>query len=251
MKRELALNLLFIVAIATLAFIPSSIYNFQGLDDLPLHPLVIHLTIVLIPLVALFIILSTWSKLRIRRVIILFLLFLSLASAIIANRTGEALSLLVGYPVSHAEAGERVVIAAAILFLGYFLIGRRRDLVSKIIITAISLATLPIIYFAGHSGAELVWKFKYESGLESISLAPNSKVSVEQVREKNVDSSCWTIIDGKVYDLTTFFFKYPGERSDVTPLCGIDGSDLYRGELEGNKFPREILKLYQIGKIQP
>jgi uncharacterized membrane protein len=249
MKRELALNLIFIAVIAFLAFIPSSIYDFQELNDLPLHPLVIHLTIVLIPLVALFIIISTWSKLRIRRVIIFFLLFLSLASAIIANRTGQALSLLIGYPRSHAEAGEKVVIATGALFITYLIIGRRRDFLSKIIVSAIAIATLPVIYFAGHSGAELTWKFKYQSAQEPISLSPNSKISIGEVAENNSESSCWTVIDGKVYDLTAFLFRYPGERSDLVPLCGVDGSDLYREDLEGSKFPEDILKRYQIGKI--
>ena len=76
---------------------------------LPLHPLIIHAVVVLVPLSALGVIFllvfprfaPTFSPL------ILILLIASTVAGFIAENSGQSLSNRVGYPGDHAEQGEQ------------------------------------------------------------------------------------------------------------------------------------------------
>jgi len=43
-------------------------------------------------------------------------------------------------------------------------------------------------------------------------------------------SDCWTIIDGKVYDITSYIPRHPGGQENIVDACGADGTALFEGQ---------------------
>lgn len=69
-------------------------------------------------------------------------------------------------------------------------------------------------------------------------------------------NGCWTVIHGKVYDITEFAdnFKHPGGEM-IYQACGKDGTELFETRPEGSGTPhsanaREILEKYYIGDLR-
>ena len=139
------------------------------ITGLPIHPLINHGVVVLVPLAAIGALLVIFiPKLRLNySPLVLVTVLLATGSAFIATESGEALSERVGLPNAHATQGERlsyVVLAFAILFSFWFVLEKsertrervanlgKRVLKVAIPITAISSFVLTIL--VGHSGAQ-------------------------------------------------------------------------------------------------
>ena len=54
----------------------------------------------------------------------------------------------------------------------------------------------------------------------------STKYTAAQVAERNSAEDCWTIINGKVYDLTSYIPRHPGG-DDILLACGTDGTSLF------------------------
>jgi uncharacterized membrane protein len=138
---------------------------------LPLHPLVVHATVVLVPLTALLVVLTAVSP-RIRAWAGPLPLVAAVISTILAplsTSTGESLQHAVGDSKlieRHAELGDMLiwfalgmlVVAAATYFL------HRRGSVGKGLATTLMVlgvvagaATMVQVALIGHSGAKAVW----------------------------------------------------------------------------------------------
>lgn len=63
------------------------------------------------------------------------------------------------------------------------------------------------------------------------------------------DASCWSIVNGNVYDLTAYIPKHPGGASKIRHICGEDGSSEFDGEHGGESRPENILAKYWIGVL--
>lgn len=59
--------------------------------------------------------------------------------------------------------------------------------------------------------------------------------------------SCWSTINGNVYDLTSWIPQHPGGEENILRLCGIDGSDAYNGQHGGSRKVASILFGFKIG----
>lgn len=55
----------------------------------------------------------------------------------------------------------------------------------------------------------------------------NAKFTESDVAKHNSKTDCWTIIEGNVYDLTSYINRHPGG-SVIAEACGIDGSELFK-----------------------
>ncbi len=66
----------------------------------------------------------------------------------------------------------------------------------------------------------------------------------------NNQNSCWTIVSGNVYDLTTFISKHPGGAKRILSICGIDGTAAFTGQHSGDARPQETITGYQIGILK-
>ena len=144
---------------------------FGSVAGLPLHPLVIHASIVLIPLVAIGALVMSYLPSFSRRYgkLILFIALFAQLSLFLAKVTGEAFEEILDKDMgNHAELGEIAPFITlpmvALIYLRWRLdrsgatVGSVwiRRLTSLALILA-SLASIAVIVLVGHSGAESVW----------------------------------------------------------------------------------------------
>jgi hypothetical protein len=144
---------------------------FGSVAGLPLHPLVIHASIVLIPLVAIGALVMSYLPSFSRRYgkLILVIAIFAQVSLFLAKVTGEAFEEILDKDMgNHAELGEIapfVTLPMVVLIYLRWRLDRSgatvgsvwvRRLTSLALILA-SLASIAVIVLVGHSGAESVW----------------------------------------------------------------------------------------------
>jgi cytochrome b involved in lipid metabolism len=69
------------------------------------------------------------------------------------------------------------------------------------------------------------------------------------VATHNLRSSCWSAINGSVYDLTSWIPNHPGGERAILSLCGTDGSDAYNGQHGGSSRTATILGGFKLGAL--
>jgi len=62
----------------------------------------------------------------------------------------------------------------------------------------------------------------------------NFQLIATVVAKHNTVGDCWMIINGKVYNLTSFLKAHPGGAGVMTPYCGQDGSAAYATKDKNN-----------------
>lgn len=62
-------------------------------------------------------------------------------------------------------------------------------------------------------------------------------------------SSCWTAINGKVYDVTNWIDQHPGGADKILSVCGINGTEAFNGQHSGQGEPASYLSSYEIGTL--
>jgi hypothetical protein len=75
----------------------------------------------------------------------------------------------------------------------------------------------------------------------TLSPTPTAEVTTQagytmaKVKENNSAASCWSVINGNVYNLTQWINSHPGGQSVIRGLCGVDGtsSSILTGYLLG------------------
>ncbi|WP_447924527.1 DUF2231 domain-containing protein [Georgenia muralis] len=134
-------------------------------DGLPLHPLVVHAVVVLLPLA----VLGTLAVVAVPllRPFTLLVALVATAAAVllpVASESGEALEERVGEPGVHAELGEQLVVIGIALAVVLWLLTllRRGDtgpLTAVVAVLAVVTALLVgvQVYRVGESGARATW----------------------------------------------------------------------------------------------
>ncbi len=151
--------------------LPAETSPFDTVAGLPLHPLVVHAAVVLLPLAAL--VLVTLVAVRRWRAALAVPTLLALAggtaAAFVAAESGEALAARVGVPGEHEQWGSLTPgFAAALLVVagGWYLLQRRDPRsapaalptrVAAGLTVLLALAVTGLTVLAGHSGAVAVW----------------------------------------------------------------------------------------------
>jgi len=74
--------------------------------------------------------------------------------------------------------------------------------------------------------------------------------SFEEVQTHNSKQSCWSVIRGKVYDLTSWISNHPGGEKAILNICGKDGTDLFIKQHGGKEKPEKILEGFEIGALK-
>lgn len=244
---------------------------FDSIAGLPVHPLVVHFAVVLLPLAALalvvLVLVPRWAD-RFAWVT-LGALAVGVAAAFVAKESGEALAAQVGEPATHAAWGDQLpLLGVGLLVLAaawYFLhrrgggAGGPRSLATTV--TGLLAAVLAIVVTAvtvvvGHTGAQAVWNGAVTTGDQPAALPPAAssapatarpakspsasrsaaagKTMADVARHASA-SSCWTAIDGNVYDLTDWIGQHPGGQRAILSLCGKDGSAAFDGQHGGQR----------------
>jgi hypothetical protein len=73
--------------------------------------------------------------------------------------------------------------------------------------------------------------------------------TMAQVRANNTAKSCWTAIDGYVYNLTNWISAHPGGSGAILFLCGTDGTNAFKAQHENQTKPAIRLDGYRIGPL--
>jgi cytochrome b involved in lipid metabolism len=75
--------------------------------------------------------------------------------------------------------------------------------------------------------------------------------TIAQVAENNNKSSCWTIINGSVYNITSYIPNHPGGESEILQICGKDGSQLFsKPQQHKTGGVDRILSGFKVGDLQ-
>jgi len=243
------------------------------ITGLPIHPLINHGVVVLVPLAAvgaLLVILI--PKLRANySPLVLATVLLATVSAFIATQSGEALSERVGLPNAHATQGERlsyVVLAFAILFTIWFALERSDRIkevlanlfkrVLKVVIPITAISSLALTILVGHSGAEATWKDRIdqtqataleETGPKVSYPAGTINLSNSEIKTHNLKSDCWSIVNSNVYNLTTYVQSHPGGASVIANICGKDGSKAFVNQHNTQGKPNNVLSSFLLGPL--
>jgi len=279
---------------------------FDLVFGLPLHVLVNHAVVVLIPLGALAMILMVFVP-RLRKsfsYVSAGITLLGAIAATVAAQSGEALSERVGYPGVHQEWGETlvpvawalVVVSVAWVVLPRFTgkAVRVGQIVASVAVVGLSVASIVFVILAGHSGAEVTWKNRVAaetttatpSATASATATPTPSaaapsvpapvpapgepavkpsedivpvppepevdpnvLSLELVAQRNTASSCWSVVNGTVYDLTAWIAQHPGGSGRIIGMCGRDASASFNGQHGGEGGPASFLAEYRLGEL--
>lgn len=76
-----------------------------------------------------------------------------------------------------------------------------------------------------------------------------AKYTMADVQANNSESSCYTVINGNVYDLTSFIASHPGGARNIMKLCGIDGTSIYMSQHGDQPQPEAQLSSLYIGEL--
>jgi cytochrome b involved in lipid metabolism len=89
-----------------------------------------------------------------------------------------------------------------------------------------------------------------KSAEPSKSAAPASTgYTMERVKANGTSSSCWTVINGYVYDLTRWIGSHPGGSGAIRSLCGTDGTAEFNSQHRGEGTPTARLAGYLLGPL--
>lgn len=253
---------------------------FDLIAGLPVHVLVTHLVVVLVPLAVIMLILVvTFPGLRRNyRYPAVGMAIIGALSAIVAEQSGEALQARVGGAVEHSELGETlppVAVALAVLSVIWLIVSRMSSSRGKIlaaviggIVVIIGIAAVVITVLTGHSGAEETWGDRVSETDTAVveqadeAMTPEARVeqtpqasadvsvlSLETVAANDSEQSCWSVINGNVYDLTDWISSHPGGANRILGLCGIDGTSQFEGQHGGSAAAEAALERYMLGAI--
>ena len=248
---------------------PSILNNsvFDTFGNLPLHPLAVHGAAVLIPLSALALIVLVfvpkWRATYLPLTVIGLLA--SMGIAFVAKESGEALAERVGNPVAHAELGDILFPASVGLFLvglAFYVLQKQnrakwQQQVTAGVAVVAALSVGVLTYFVGHSGAEATWANRLEQTqaqeitdpADGGSTEAVGGLSAEQVAAHNTKSDCWTVIDGMVYDLTSYILVHKGGPLPLESICGKDGTNAFSGQHSGEQRPAMDLSALAVGPL--
>lgn len=246
----------------------SLLYTISGL---PVHALIVHFAVVVLPVAATALIaLIYMPKLKSQYSFITTTgVVLGSAAVLVAKQSGEALAEKIGTPVKHADYASVLTIAAFILMVLTLIWyrsskGRRSRVVTPLGHTTVlaAIAVLGLTFLTGHTGAQAVWEGKLaalnsSTSTSTVKATPKattkSKVAgtynAADLKKHATAASCWSAINGNVYDLTKWVNRHPGGASVIKGLCGRDGTASFNGQHGGASRPASELAAFKIGKF--
>lgn len=247
---------------------------FDLFAGLPLHPLAVHVPVVLLPLGALgllvLIAVPRWRAPLAWPVV--GILGVAAVGALVAKLSGEALAARVGSPGQHEQLGNWLLATSAVLFvaaLAWWLWQRRSararrstgvvGVLASMLLGTVALGAVIIVVLTGHSGATSVWSDRVAAppAEPTPSAAPDASdddsdgddISIAEVAGHDDAASCWVAIEGTVYDVTTWVTRHPGGPDRILAICGTDASEDFGDQHGGDALPTEQLSQFAIGEL--
>jgi cytochrome b involved in lipid metabolism len=119
-------------------------------------------------------------------------------------------------------------------------------------ITAKAKAAITLVVGEKEIPGEVVRGVKATTPTPTASATPtttSNALTLARVKANNTASSCWSIINGNVYNLTSWISNHPGGKSAITSLCGIDGTSAFNSQHRNESKPESRLTGYLLGKL--
>jgi len=232
---------------------------FDTIAGLPVHPLVVHFAVVLLPLAALGVIATIFRPRLQKNYLALSAVgvFVGTGATFVAKESGEALAERVGLPQRHSELGTYLFVTALIFLIFTLLVYRQSKKSSPARVNALGVTTsvlglvvIGLSVLTGHTGAEAVWKSRLANDQAPVAGSSSGTITMSEVATHAVAADCWSAVNGKVYDLTQWIDKHPGGPVVIEALCGKDGSAGFNNQHQGERDPAEELKRYLVGALK-
>ncbi len=74
-----------------------------------------------------------------------------------------------------------------------------------------------------------------------------SSYTLAQIKPHDSATTCWSAVNGGVYDLTDWVDSHPGGRMTILMICGKDGSALFNAQHGRSGRVASILSEFKIG----
>lgn len=268
---------------------------FDQVLGLPVHPLVVHAVVVLLPLAALGLVAEVLVPALRRRYAGLTVLGLAAGTgaAFVAKESGEALARTEGLPAQHSGLGSLLPPVAAALLVAavvwWFLqrrtpapdaprAGQSGSTIAGLIAAVLAVVVTVLTVLVGHSGATAAWNPDAARPTPTASATPSATpasisptvtatptvtpitttpittvaptpLTMAAVREHATASSCWAVVDGNVYDLTSWIARHPGGPQRILNLCGTDATAQFTGQHGTSARPNETLAGFKLGPL--
>lgn len=80
--------------------------------------------------------------------------------------------------------------------------------------------------------------------------APKGTYTLADVALHATEGDCWSIVNGTVYDLTSWISRHPGGARPIVNMCGKDGSANFERKHGSAPRPQAALILLKIGVLR-
>ncbi|MFH0804302.1 MAG: cytochrome b5 domain-containing protein [Candidatus Zambryskibacteria bacterium] len=70
-----------------------------------------------------------------------------------------------------------------------------------------------------------------------------------ELAKHNSSQSCWTLVSGKIYDLTNYINQHPGGSNTILSLCGADGTAAFIAQHGSSSAAQSALASLYIGDL--
>ena len=113
---------------------------------------------------------------------------------------------------------------------------------------ALILATLGFVY------SQKIQNDRAQQVQQTVSQKPLTQqgtITAAAIAMRADGTSCWSSINGNVYDLTSWIPQHPGGPETILQLCGTDGSEKFNRQHGGQALQEKILAGFKIGIITP
>lgn len=135
-------------------------------------------------------------------------------------------------------------ILVAVIVGGAFLVERHSESTPAVTATAVSTTTPEVV-----SGTASTSTTDSSTPTATPAPAAPSSYTAAEVATHASAASCWTSIDGSVYDVTSWISQHPGGRAAILSLCGKDGTQAFEGQHGGQARPEQELATFKIGAL--
>lgn len=79
--------------------------------------------------------------------------------------------------------------------------------------------------------------------------AATKSYTMAAVRAHRSAANCWTVVSGRVYNLTKWINRHPGGSSVIKAMCGRDATAAFKGQHGGQGEPAGRLASFKIGTL--
>jgi cytochrome b involved in lipid metabolism len=121
-------------------------------------------------------------------------------------------------------------------------------LVASVILVLI-LLPFSIFFLSSGVSSQNTSNSSSSKSVSTSSVSTNGKLTASEIAKHNTETDCYMIVNGKVYDVTTYLPVHPGGASRIIQYCGKDGTQAFdtkggQGQ-HSNRANNDLSSLYK------